>query len=259
MSVLSIELPTVFAVPANPSLRRAAVRLGVVCPMANEGDEAVAFCKDALDQCRGFKEVSFFAVFDRVTTDSSLEQMRALERVEPRLRVVWAPENRSAVDAYQRGYREALNSDCDWILEIDAGYSHLPGDIPQFFDAMEQGMDCVFGSRILGSFGKSPLKRRFISMGGTLLTNAVLGTRQTDMTSGFEMFTRQALQTVLDRGIQSKAHFFQTEIKTYCRKMRIVEVPISYQVASPRLKFPAVKDAFRQLGRLFQMRLKGRI
>jgi dolichol-phosphate mannosyltransferase len=256
---LSRELPIAGAAPANRGLRRAAVCLGVVCPMANEGDEAVAFCKDVLDQCRGFKEVLFFAVFDRVTTDSSLDQMRVLEGVEPRLRVIWAPENRSAVDAYQRGYREALNSGCDWILEIDAGYSHLPSDIPQFFDAMEQGMDCVFGSRILGSFGKSPLKRRLISKGGTLLTNAVLGTRQTDMTSGFEMFTRQALQAVLDRGIQSKAHFFQTEIKTYCRKMRIVEVPISYQVASPRLKFAAVKDAFRQLGRLFQLRLKGQI
>jgi len=259
VSALTTEMPNIGRISEPPYLRRAAIRLGVVCPMANEGDEAVSFCKDVLDQCTGFKQVTFFAVFDRVTTDSSLEQMRDLARIEPRLSVVWAPENRSAVDAYQRGYREALESGSDWILEIDAGYSHLPSDIPQFFDAIEQGMDCVFGSRILGSFGKSPLKRRFISMGGTVLTNAVLGTRQTDMTSGFEMFTRQALQSVLDRGIKSKAHFFQTEIKTYCRKMRIVEVPISYQVASPRLKFAAVKDAFRQLGRLFKMRLKGQI
>jgi dolichol-phosphate mannosyltransferase len=259
VSALTTEMPNIGTVSEQLYLRRASVRLGVVCPMANEGDEAVAFCKDVLNECRGFKQVLFFAVFDRVTTDSSLQQMRDLARIEPRLSVVWAPENRSAVDAYQRGYREALDGGSDWILEIDAGYSHLPSDIPQFFDAMEQGMDCVFGSRILGSFGKSPLKRRFISMGGTVLTNAVLGTRQTDMTSGFEMFTRQALQAVLDRGIQSKAHFFQTEIKTYCRKMRIVEVPISYQVASPRLKLAAVKDAFRQLGRLFQMRLKGQI
>ncbi len=176
--------------------------------MANEGDEAVAFCKDVLDQCTGFKQVSFFADFDRVTTDSSLEQMRDLARVEPRLSVVWAPENRSAVDAYQRGYREALGWGSDWILEIDAGYSHLPSDIPQFFDAMEQGMDCVFGSRILGSFGKSPLKRRFISMGGTVLTNAVLGTRQTDMTSGFEMFTRASPASGARPGHSIESTFF---------------------------------------------------
>ena len=224
--------------------------------MANEGDKAVAFCKEVLQQCLGFKEVTFFAVFDRVNKDSSLDQMRELEQTEPRLRVLWAPENRCVVDAYLRGYKEALDSGCDWILEIDAGFSHQPTDIPQFFDAMEQGMDCVFGSRFIGRFEKSSLKRRFVSWGGTVLTNLLLGTRQTDMTSGFELFSRDTLTMAINRGIQSRAHFFQTEIKTYCRNLKFVEVPITYRAASPRLGMKAVKEAFWQLWRLFQLRLK---
>jgi dolichol-phosphate mannosyltransferase len=224
--------------------------------MANEGDKAVAFCKEVLQQCLGFKEVTFFAVFDRVNKDSSLDQMRELEQTEPRLRVLWAPENRCVVDAYLRGYKEALDSGCDWILEIDAGFSHQPTDIPQFFDAMEQGMDCVFGSRFIGRFEKSSLKRRFVSWGGTVLTNLLLGTRQTDMTSGFELFSRETLIMAINRGIQSRAHFFQTEIKTYCRNLKFVEVPITYRAASPRLGMKAVKEAFWQLWRLFQLRLK---
>jgi len=224
--------------------------------MANEGDKAVAFCKEVLQQCLGFKEVTFFAVFDRVNKDSSLDQMRELEQTEPRLRVLWAPENRCVVDAYLRGYKEALDSGCDWILEIDAGFSHQPSEIPQFFDAMEQGMDCVFGSRFIGRFEKSSLKRRFVSWGGTVLTNLLLGTRQTDMTSGFELFSRETLIMAINRGIQSRAHFFQTEIKTYCRNLKFVEVPITYRAASPRLGMKAVKEAFWQLWRLFQLRLK---
>ncbi|MGA9068872.1 MAG: glycosyltransferase, partial [Terracidiphilus sp.] len=156
--------------------------------MANEGDDAVSFCQAVLEQCGGFRRVTFFAVFDRVTKDSSLDQMRALEWTEPRLSVVWAPENRCVVDAYLRGYKEALASECDWILEIDAGFSHQPEDIPQFFNAMDQGLDCVFGSRFIGRFEKSSFKRHFVSWGGTLLANLLLGTRQTDMTSGFELF-----------------------------------------------------------------------
>ena len=224
--------------------------------MANEGDKAVAFCKEVLQQCLGFKEVTFFAVFDRVNKDSSLDQMRELEQTEPRLRVLWAPENRCVVDAYLRGYKEALDSGCDWILEIDAGFSHQPSEIPQFFDAMEQGMDCVFASRFIGRFEKSSLKRRFISWGGTVLANLLLGTRQTDMTSGFELFSRDTLTMAINRGIQSRAHFFQTEIKTYCRNLKFVEVPITYRAASPRLGMKAVKEAFWQLWRLFQLRLK---
>jgi dolichol-phosphate mannosyltransferase len=238
------------------ALLRGAVVLGIVCPMANEGDQAVAFCKAVLEQCSGFRNVTFFAVFDRVTKDESLDLMRALEQNEPRLRVVWAPEDRCVVDAYLRGYKEALDAGCDWILEIDAGFSHQPSDIPQFFSAMEQGMDCVFGSRFIGRFEKSSLKRRFVSWGGTALANMLLGTRQTDMTSGFELFSRETLTMVIGRGIQSRAHFFQTEIKTYCRNLKFVEVPITYRAASPRLGASALKEAFRQLWRLFQLRLK---
>jgi dolichol-phosphate mannosyltransferase len=245
-------------VPGKTLLRGDAV-LGIVCPMANEADRAVAFCKAVLEQCPGFKRVTFFAVFDRANRDSSLDLMRALERTEPRLHVVWAPEDRCVVDAYLRGYHEALDAGCDWILEIDAGFSHQPADIPQFFDAMEQGLDCVFASRFIGHFENSSLKRRFISWGGTLLTNLLLGTRQTDMTSGFELFSRQALSAVLARGIQSKAHFFQTEIKAYCRKLHFVEVPITYRSASPRLGLSAIEDAFRQLGRLFILHLRGQL
>jgi dolichol-phosphate mannosyltransferase len=42
-----------------------------------------------------------------------------------------------------RGYKEAMARQADWILEIDAGFSHQPEDIPQFFDQMEKGYDCV--------------------------------------------------------------------------------------------------------------------
>jgi dolichol-phosphate mannosyltransferase len=238
------------------ALSRSAVTLGIVCPMANEGEAATRFSQAVLEQCSGFKKVTFFAVFDRANKDSSLDRMREMERVEPRLQVVWAPENRCVVDAYLRGYKEALDAGSDWILEIDAGFSHQPGDIPQFFDAMEKGLDCVFGSRFIGRFEKSSHARRFVSWGGTLLTNLLLGTRQTDMTSGFELFSREALLMVMDRGIQSRAHFFQTEIKTHCRNLRIVEVPITYRSASPRLGSSSIKEAFKQLWRLFQLRLK---
>jgi len=245
--------------PTPPA--RSAVKLGIVCPMANEGEQAVAFCRAVLEECPGFREVVFFAVFDRVTHDNSLDRMRELERSEPRLRVLWAPENRCVVDAYLRGYKEALAAGCDWILEIDAGFSHQPRDIPNFFDAMKAGMDCVFASRFLraGGFEDSSTKRRLVSWGGTLLANLLLGTRQTDMTSGFELFTRDALQMVLDRGIESRAHFFQTEIRTYCRNLRYVEVPITYRAASPRLGGSSLKEAFRQLWRLYRLRLKGEL
>jgi dolichol-phosphate mannosyltransferase len=232
------------------------IRLGIVTPMANEGPQAVRFVQEMLRQCPDFRDVLFFAVLDRATTDNSLELLRELERTEPRLRVIWAPENRCVVDAYLRGYREALDAGADWILEVDAGFSHQPEDAGKFFALMEQGYDCIFGSRFMeGSrISDASVKRYLVSRGGTVLANMLLGTRQTDMTSGYEMFSRQALEAVLEIGVQSRGHFFQTEIKAYCRNLRIVEVPIHYRAPSPRLGSAAMRDALEQLRRLCQLR-----
>jgi dolichol-phosphate mannosyltransferase len=244
------------ALPVKPAT--ASVNLGVVCPMANERDTAEKFVREVLAACEPFrfKSLTFFAVLDRVSRDGTLDLLRGLEATLPQLRVVWSPENRCVVDAYLRGYREALDTGCDWVLEIDAGYSHQPSDIPAFFEKMLEGHDCVFGSRFCagGNITESPLKRKVISRGGTMLTNLLLGTKLTDMTSGFELFSRAALQQVLHKGINSRGHFFQTEIKAHCHGLRVAEVPIHYRAASDSVNNNVLKDAFVNLWRLFRAR-----
>ena len=237
------------------------LNLGIVCPMANELATAVEFVNSVLKQCRGFGAVRFFAIFDNACKDGTCDLLRESQNKLPELQVVWAPENSCVVDAYVRGYREALNAGCDWILEIDSGFSHQPAEIPQFFDKMAQGCDCVFGSRFCkgGKFSEAPLSRYFISRAGSILTNLLLGTKLKDMTSGFEMFTSTALKKVLDKGIQSRGHFFQTEIKAYCRNLRTAEVPIHYRLPSQNVNATVIMDAFSNLFRLFRKRLAGNL
>jgi len=237
-------------------LRRSEISLGIVTPMANEEANAEAFVRDVLSRCAGFKRVVMFVVLDKVCRDATRRILDNLHREISGLHVIWAPENRHVVDAYVRGYREAIRAGCDWILEIDAGYSHQPTDIPQFFDRMEEGSDCVFGSRFCrgASILDSSMKRRIISYGGTLLVNVAIGTTLKDMTSGFQMFTRQALEGVLEKGILSRSPFFQTEIKIHCRKLCVCEVPIQYRAASHSVGWKALHDSFSNLWRLFRMR-----
>jgi dolichol-phosphate mannosyltransferase len=229
--------------------------------MANEEATAVRFVNEVLEQCTSyrFNSVTFFAVLDYQSKDETLQLLGDLRERQSSLRIVWAPENTCVADAYVRGYREALAAACDWILEIDCGFSHQPSDIPQFFQKTLQGYDCVLGSRFCagGRVTEDSLKRRIISRGGTILTNLLLGTSLKDMTSGFELFTRPALEHVLHDGIQSRGPFFQTEIRAYCRNMKIAEVPIHYRGGSHRINAVALKDAFSNLWRLFRLRLQG--
>jgi dolichol-phosphate mannosyltransferase len=198
------------------------VKLGVVCPVANERETAVRFVEEVLAACAPFEfeSVTFYAVLDRVSRDGTLELLRELEGRRGDFRVLWAPENRSV-----------------------------------------EGYDCVFGSRFCpgGRISESSFKRRIISRGGTLLANLLLGTRLKDMTSGFELFSRGALQHVLERGVHSRGHFFQTEIKAHCHAFRLAEVPIHYRAASASVNNNVLKDAFKNLWRLFRARLSGEL
>ena len=106
---------------------------------------------------------------------------------------------------------------------------------------------------------ETALSRRVISRGGTILSNLFLGTTLKDMTSGFELFTRRSLEYVLNRGIRSRGPFFQVEVKTYCRNLKIAEVPIQYRAASHQVGKAAVKDSFSSLWRLFRLRLQGEL
>ena len=230
--------------------------------MANEEASAVRFVNEVLDACAAFKfsQVTFFAILDNACRDRTRALLEDLKSTRRELQVVWAPENRCVVDAYIRGYREALNAGCDWILEIDAGFSHQPENIPLFFEKMREGYDCVFGSRFCegGEITDSSQKRKILSRGGTLLTNALMGTKLKDMTSGFELFSRAALEQVLAKGIQSRGHFFQTEIKIHCRNLRTVEVPIHYRAASDSVNRSVMKDSLNNLWRMYRLKRQGR-
>jgi dolichol-phosphate mannosyltransferase len=202
--------------------------------MANESTSAVDFVRQVLEYCGDFRKVEFFVVLDGVSKDDTLDLLTGHAGLDFRLKPVWAPENRCVVDAYVRGYKEAIASGADWVLEIDAGFSHRPADIPPFFAAMAEGYDCVFATRFAkgGKIEGSSFKREMVSRGGTILTNLILRTKLSDMTSGFQLFKRTVLEDIVKKGIYSRGPFFQTEMKAYCSKLNYAEVPIVYSMAS---------------------------
>ncbi|MBF0143928.1 MAG: glycosyltransferase [Magnetococcales bacterium] len=233
------------------------IALGIVTPMANERETAVRFVREVIDRCRpyAFRSLRLFVVFDRTCRDGTRELL--IEAAIPEVEIVDAPENRCVVDAYLRGYRQALAGGCDWILEIDAGFSHDPAEIPSFLAAMRQGHECVFGVRFGPGGGgfSGPWRRRLISLGGTWLANLVLGTRMADMTSGYEFFSRGALEKILAWGIESRGPFFQTEIRAFAHGLDHATVPITYRAPSHQIGGTVLAESLKSLWRLRQRRV----
>ena len=227
------------------SLERSA-RLGVVVPLANEEQTIDDFLMRVLDQLAAGDRL--FLVLDHKSRDRTRQGIEQFAVRDARVRLVWAPENRCVVDAYFRGYREALVEDCDWILEMDGGLSHLPEEIPRFIAAMRTGVDFAAGSRFTaGGAYQGRFSRYLLSKGGGWLSRWLLHADMQDLTCGFECFTRRALSHVVNRGVRSRAHFFQTEIRIMLRDWSWVEVPITYSAPSGRVSASVVLEALRNL------------
>lgn len=235
---------------------KSSLRLGVVIPLANEQETISNLLQDILGYL-GEKD-RIFCILDNVSKDQTrgLVEQEALH--DKRVCLVWAPENRCVVDAYFCGYRRALAANCKWILEMDGGYSHRPDEIPRFIAAMTEGVEYAAGSRFVaeGNYN-GRWSRNLLSRAGTVLANVMLGTRMQDMTSGFECFSRRAMEYVVAKGVSSKAHFFQTEIRFMLRNWKWKEIPISYSSPSNSVGGQAIGESFRLLWMLTkQARLK---
>ncbi len=214
-------------------------------PLANEEPEFAPFMAELKMVLDRLATGYVYLVVDNASRDRTLELCRELSAADKRFVTVWAPENRNVVDAYMRGYREALASGHDLIIEMDAGLSHDPKAIPMFLRILNEGNECAFGSRFIngGSMVDSPFFRRLLSRAGTTLSNILLGTRLYDMTSGYQGFHAHVVQQFVSYRLLSEAHFYQTELRYLLRKRRFAEIPIHYKAPSPSVSKKAITNS----------------
>lgn len=231
-----------------------------IIPMANEEDDFHPFTDLLANMMDVLESGKIYFIIDNVSTDKTLDYAKELQDKDVRFEVVWAPENRSVVDAYLKGFQVAFDRGHHLIIEMDAGMSHDPRALPMFLRVLNEGNECAFGSRFIngGSMGDSPFKRRTLSKMGTVLANILLGTKMKDMTSGYQGFHRDIIEKLLAYPLKSRGHFYQTEIRYLLRNHRIFEVPIHYQAPSPRVSSSSIKNAYKTLFEYFFMRLKGK-
>lgn len=222
----------------------------IVMPVANEGESMAQVLDEIL--ALPYDNLWVYPVVDNFSKDNTEEIIRDYEKKTGRVKCVFYKESRGVISCYLEGFRQALADGAECVIEMDGGGSHSPKEIPQFVDALNQGYDCVWGSRFVegGDISNHPLYRRILSSGGTILSNLVLGTKLKDMTSGFEAFQADVLRRLDLNNFLSNGHMYQTEMRFYCRNLNTIEVPIHYIGGSSSLKFKSVTEALKILFQL---------
>ncbi|HYN88901.1 MAG TPA: polyprenol monophosphomannose synthase [Ardenticatenaceae bacterium] len=152
----------------------------------------------------------------------------------PRLHVIHRVDKRGLGSAYRDGFRFALQQGADFVVQMDADFSHSPDYIPTFLEQMQTN-DVVVGSRYATGGCLDPqwsASRHLLSWwANAIYTRVILGLSVCDTTAGFKCWSRRALQAILAQGVRSCGYVFQVEMAYLAEKLgfRVAEVPIYFE------------------------------
>ena len=151
--------------------------------------------------------------------------------------------------AYKAGFDWALSRNYDFIVTMDADWSHNPKDIPRLIEA-SKNYDLVVGSRYLNGVRvlNWPLKRLLLSIFGNFYIRFLTRLPVTDCTSGFQCFRASLLKSIDFQKIKSKGFSFHIELKyrAWKKNFALKEVPIIFserRLGKPKMEKSIVFEA----------------
>ena len=135
--------------------------------------------------------------------------------------------------AYILGFRWALERDYTYIFEMDADFSHNPGDLLRLYEACAvDGADMAIGSRYVrsGQVENWPFDRILISYGASWYVRLITWMPIKDPTAGFVCYTRRVLERINLDSIRFIGYAFQIEMKFAAWRLgfKLREIPIVF-------------------------------
>ena len=199
----------------------------MVIPTYNEKDNVKRLSGLVLDQHPGIQ----LLFVDDNSPDGTGDIIDELVNGNERIHVLHREGKLGLGSAYREGFRIALSMGADYVIEMDADFSHDPAVIPEFLSAIRDS-DLVVGSRYLNgvSVVNWPIRRLILSYFASMYTRWITGLQLRDCTSGFKCFRRATLEAINLANVRSDGYSFQIEMNYRCREkgLRISEIPIIF-------------------------------
>jgi dolichol-phosphate mannosyltransferase len=209
-------------------------RAWIVIPTYNEAENlATLLAAVRTEMAAGGSGVDCsILVVDDNSPDGTGRIADRLAQAHPEVHVLHRPAKAGLAAAYIAGFRLALAAGADYVLEMDADFSHDPADLPRLLAAAREGADVVLGSRYVRGGGVDgwAWDRRLLSQAGGVYARAVLGSSIRDLTGGFKCFRAESLRRIDLDALAADGYAFQVETTYRAARegLRIQEVPIVF-------------------------------
>ncbi|MBO4870514.1 MAG: polyprenol monophosphomannose synthase [Muribaculaceae bacterium] len=156
-----------------------------------------------------------------------------IERYPERLHIIKRSGKLGLGTAYITGFKWALEQGYEYIIEMDADFSHPPMKLIELQNACaNEGVDVAIGSRYISGVNvvNWPMGRVLMSYYASAYVRLITGMQVRDTTAGFVCYRREVLESIDLDSIEFKGYAFQIEMKFTAHRMgfKIKEIPIVF-------------------------------
>lgn len=202
----------------------------VIIPTYNE-IENISSIIDAVMQLEDEFDV---LVIDDASPDGTQDAVRTkIEQYPYRVYMETRTGKLGLGTAYIHGFKWAIERGYNYVIEMDADFSHNPKDLPKLYhECRDRGADVAVGSRYVSGVNvvNWPMGRVLMSYFASVYVRLVTRMPLRDATAGFVCYRRSVLTMLNLDNIRFKGYAFQIEMKfkSYFKKCKIVEIPIIF-------------------------------
>lgn len=185
----------------------------VIIPTYNEKENIEKIIRATFSQKKAFD----ILIVDDSSPDGTSTIVKDLQKEFPNRLFLEVRNKKDGLGrAYIHGFKWALKRKYEYIIEMDADFSHNPVDLERLYDkCISEGADLAIGSRYSQGVNvvNWPMKRVLLSYFASKYVQFVTGMPFHDTTAGFVCYNRKVLETIQLDKIKFVGYAFQIEMK----------------------------------------------
>ncbi len=231
----------------------------VIVPTYNEKENIEAIIETVFKQKKRFHVL----VVDDNSPDGTANIVEDLMTRYPKSLFIEKRKGKNGLGtAYIHGFKWAIEKKYDYIIEMDADFSHNPKDLVRLYNACEKdGADVSVGSRYSQGVNvvNWPMKRVLLSYFASKYVRFITGIPVHDTTAGFVCYKRNVLETIRLDKIRFVGYAFQIEMKFKTWKLGFNIKEVSVVFTDRTLGESKMSDGivYEALFGVLKMRFKG--
>ena len=221
------------------------MKLSIVMPAHNEEDCIAQAIRDIVDKLDREKIEYELMVVNDNSSDNTRQIIENLMSANSNIKLI----NRKSPNGFGRAVSDGLSQITGDVAGIVMGdLSDDPKDVVKCFRKIEEGHDCVFGSRFLkGSNVKDyPIVKLFINRLANAFIQVLFLTKANDVTNAFKLYKTEVIRAV--QPIQALYFNITVEIplKAMVRGFSFVQIPINWYGRKSGVSKLSIKEMGRK-------------